>query len=406
MKRGFTLIEMLIVVTILGILMSIVFRLSNVASDTSERASTISRLQRVENCLSGYYAAFGSYPPVAVHGTRNIEASVDSYGIQSLTQTSTLNWNNPNSAWTQVDAACRSQPVDCAYPFPANYSSIIDAVCKGLQENCDNEDVLKIWRERYKWDSATEASVISKLRTGFSDPSSNPGRFSNYTEETEWSELQLFKFGLMSYLLPRYVIMMNGGESSFYTSYAQWTSNNTRPSDPFSGESTTWDDLYRELKNYRESGSTQNASQGAPADITSIPSQAICSRWIVNLEGICTTISCSSVLGTNISGGSGGGFSSDNPYVQVYTPGPNSDDGGGGEPYVLDSISIADGWGNSFYYYSPAPYQSYVLWSAGPNYRTFPPWVPLDSDELQGNSTALEVITDWVADDIVNMSTN
>ena len=53
-RQGFTLIEMLIVVTVLVTLMTIAFRLSNIGSDAEARSKTITRLQKLENCLSGY----------------------------------------------------------------------------------------------------------------------------------------------------------------------------------------------------------------------------------------------------------------------------------------------------------------------------------------------------------------
>lgn len=52
----------------------------------------------------------------------------------------------------------------------------------------------------------------------------------------------------------------------------------------------------------------------------------------------------------------------------------------------------------------PPRTKAYVLWSAGPNGRTFPPWIPLDSDKIKGNDTAKSVISNWIQDDIVNMS--
>ena len=72
-KSGFTLIELLIVTVVVVSLMAIVFRLSGIAGGATDRQETVSRLQRLENCLSGYYAAFGSYPPVPLQGaSRNI----------------------------------------------------------------------------------------------------------------------------------------------------------------------------------------------------------------------------------------------------------------------------------------------------------------------------------------------
>ena len=54
-------------------LMAIVFRLTGIAGSASKRETTVYRMQCLENCLSGYYAVFGSYPPVPLQGaSRNI----------------------------------------------------------------------------------------------------------------------------------------------------------------------------------------------------------------------------------------------------------------------------------------------------------------------------------------------
>ena len=53
-----------------------------------------------------------------------------------------------------------------------------------------------------------------------------------------------------------------------------------------------------------------------------------------------------------------------------------------------------------FYYYSPAPYQTYILWSAGPDGRTFPPWISRDGLDNNAN----RCVSAWIEDDIVNMS--
>jgi len=61
---------------------------------------------------------------------------------------------------------------------------------------------------------------------------------------------------------------------------------------------------------------------------------------------------------------------------------------------------VWDGWDNDFFYYSPAPYQSYILWSAGKNGRTFPPWIV--REDL--NSSVNQCIGAWTEDDILSMS--
>ncbi len=76
--------------------------------------------------------------------------------------------------------------------------------------------------------------------------------------------------------------------------------------------------------------------------------------------------------------------------------------GGGGQLYALDGITCYDGWGNEFYYHSPAPYQSYRLWSAGENKRTFPPWIS-DEEISKLNGTDRTMVLNWLSDDIVKM---
>ena len=65
-NSGFTLVELLIVVVVIAILASIAFKIGGVGEDSSRRNITVERLQMLENALSGYYAAFGSYPALAM----------------------------------------------------------------------------------------------------------------------------------------------------------------------------------------------------------------------------------------------------------------------------------------------------------------------------------------------------
>ena len=61
--------------------------------------------------------------------------------------------------------------------------------------------------------------------------------------------------------------------------------------------------------------------------------------------------------------------------------------------YLQNVYTVRDGWGHDFYYYSPPPYQSYTLWSSGPNGRTFPPWMEKPSGQE-------DRINGWIKDDI------
>jgi hypothetical protein len=208
-------------------------------------------------------------------------------------------------------------------------------------------------------------------------------------DKSEWREIQLFKFGLMSYLLPRYLVMMNSAEE-LYEDYSQWTGNNSLPADPLTGQTySNW----RELQ--RKATSDQNSDI---AHVANVPSQAVCSRWMPNLERVCSGNREIKLFGVTITT-STPELRPGNADFEVYSPGGFDEDTTSGQ-YVLDGVTILDGWDREFYYYSPAPYQSYVLWSAGADGRTFPPWVSRDSLGSQAN----ECIGLWVEDDIVSMS--
>ena len=386
MKRGFTLIEMLVVVAVMVTLMTMVFRLSSVGGDSSRRNTTIVRIQRLENCLSGYYAAFGCYPPVKLHGTRDLNQQVDAHGIQMGSEA--INWNDESKAWRKVNAACRSQPVACNFPFSSDYSGVIDSISQINKEIAENPgDYNKDWDEK----------TCAKFKEGFDDAGAGSGatdRFDANKSKSDWRNIQLFRFGLMSYLLPRYLVMMKGDAASrspfFDGSYSQWEDNNTKPSDPFTGERfNDWQDIQK-LCNSGEKTDT--------AKIANIPTQAVCARWMPNLEGSCRCNHSIKVFGIEIYGQNANGLASGNEHLEIFSPYGGEDNYK--DQYVLDGVSVQDGWWHDLYYYSPAPYQRYTLWSAGPNGRTFPPWI----SKKNLGKTANDVISKWTVDDIIHMS--
>ena len=388
---------MLIVVVVLVTLMTMTFRLSSLGGDSARRNQTIARLQRLENCLSGYYAAFGTYPPVSIHGSRNPWLTVSSHGIQNDNGTENkaiFGWDTEkfrdwistgdgkyyqpeeDIAWLQVEAACRAQPVDCAFPFPEQYGEYVEAKSEQLREYVNTTPGIS---QRMK----------QVFTAGFDDGvSKNLGRFSQYQDATEWKDLQLFKFGLMSYLLPRYLVMMNS-KPSLYRDYAQWTANNSLPCNALTGEA------FSDWERVCDRATSNNKTD--LAEVANIPSQAVCARWMANLEGMVNSQHGSlSVFGVNLTSG-------ENTFaahsLKVYSPGGFDKDSSSGQ-YILDSCTVWDGWDLDFFYYSPAPYQSYILWSAGRNGRTFPPWIA--REEL--DSAANKCVGAWTEDDIVSMS--
>ena len=200
--------------------------------------------------------------------------------------------------------------------------------------------------------------------------------------------------GLMSYLLPRYLVMMNGADDFFNGSFAQWSENNVLPCDPFTGEEyNSW----QEVKGYVDNYGGNQRNRTALARLAGIPSQAVCARWMPNLEGACHCNHPFNLFGIEIYSGNSSELRSDNYDIEIFSP---NDESGGSvkDQYILDGVTVQDGWWHEFYYYSPEPHQKYTLWSAGPNGRTFPPWVPRDDSKMN------QCVAVWTVDDIIHMS--
>lgn len=368
-RKAFTLIELMVAVVVIAILMSIVFRLSGVGTDTQKRNLTASRLQRLENCLSGYYAAFGSYPPVPLQrNSRNFRLKVDDYGVQDQDQ------EESNLSWRNVEAACRAQPVGTLFPFRSTMSDYIKNIANQLRKKATSGE--KRWA----------AFNLAPLKANFDDGTTNIGATLN-------SQDTVFEFGLMSFLLPRYYFMLGCNER--FMTRDEWIVNNTLPSDPQNGQAVaSWDDF----RNWGFSSDGSSNNTGNQWKYSMVPSQAVCARWMPNLEGSCSVLTPQKFFGISIGDGSVSALSAENPGVanMIRYPNPQSP---GQNGYILNAITIVDGWGHEFYYYSAPPYQNYTLWSAGPNGRTFCPWVPLDTL----NSNEATTAGAWMADDIIQM---
>lgn len=395
LKKGFTLVELLIVIVIVAILMAITFRVMGVGEEQTERQNTVLRLHALESAISGYYAAFGSYPPVRLHGSRNIFCKLNRQGIQVLDQV-----EEGVLDWDRVRAACLSQPVAMSYPASAHSLPL-------AKER--SEDLLKLAEEDPEFGSGSTARVPF-------DGIPDTGRFSGKEDEAEWTELNLFKFGLMSFLLPRYIYMMQGADSTLYDAFVQWGDNNNIPCRFEDGiPYDTWEVL---------------ASQSRPSDenynpelwkVALLPSQIVTARWLPYLAGICffyygansfytelwgVDLRCSVPMETWL----------DEPAFRtqtgkpwrrppVYTAGEQQNEQNDfTQAFMPDGVSVMDGWGEEFYYYSPPPHQGYRLWSGGENGKTFPPWISETEIDKKLNANDAKMVREWKFDDIVHMS--
>ena len=368
MKKAFTLVELLIVVVILVTLMAIVFRLAGLGNSQEKRNTTIMHMQRLENCLSGYYAAFGSYPPVALHASQDPYTELDEKTLTQSDQTaSRLEWKN-------VEAACRAQPLAARFPFDKKYKKYIETVSKIISERASSSEP--------RWAAFQARAEV--LVPGF-ETLENVNDVNGWDTLSYWQDVQIFQFGLMSYLLPRYLFMTKGLTDTAVGTLgdcAQWTANNRLAANQNTG------DLFPDWGDQLGANGLNRQNL-----IQRIPSQAVTARWMPNLEGIVASTGALKFYGINVGGGGSGPINVDNPNIEVFK--------GKRAQYVLDAATVQDGWWNEFYYHSEPPYQSYRLWSAGPNGRTFPPWYPLENIQ---NTADRQTAANWVGDDIIFMS--
>ena len=397
-EAGFTLVELLVVTVVLAVLMTMIFKLSGITDISTAKNLTISRMHRLENAISGYYATFGTYPPVKWHGKTNPFVQVDDAGTQDpdggesrdlwgwvdKTGTHVTDPIREEDAWRQVSPACRVQPVAACFPFPkgGEYKDIVLEISASYQ---------KIWEHK------TPRTPLEKIyKYGFDDGvSDNIQRFDPYWWCTSWSELKLFRFGVMSYLLPRYLTMMRGAED-FFSKFRQWTGNNVMPRDPLTGRTFGgWDTMKR---NYLD-GDDESDEKERMAHIANIPSQAACARWMASLEGTVAGFYETELFGVKIVTEETTISAEKGLDELLFMPG-GFQKGKLEEAYLVDTLTVQDGWEKDLYYYSPPPYQNYILWSAGPNGRTFPPWISRENLDQNAN----RCIGYWVNDDIINLS--
>lgn len=343
-RQAFTLIELMVVVAIIAIMIGAVFQLVSTVGQYNKKAETVSRMQRIQNAISGFYAEYGYYPPVPRYTSPDPWQSgvEDDYG-----RPVDRNTEAGFKAACKMAAGCQS--VAFEYPPPMGMDSFIN-------------------QSFQKW--------------GVMSPNSLFGGMNFKTLPADWDRAKLFKFGLLSFLLPRVeVIGFDGSQNQendlepkngFFDS-PQWTKNN-----PVS----TVDKVRERLK----------AQQ--------VIENRTVARWLPNLEGI--VANGGTILGIDThepytaTGGDGGYRTSDVKDAKGKITDVISYEYQG-QKYVLAYITLRDGWDQEFFYYSPPPYQSYTLWSAGPDRNTFPPWIPLTS--LSG--TDRKVAAEMTADDIV-----
>ncbi|MDA3923744.1 MAG: type II secretion system protein [Kiritimatiellae bacterium] len=351
-RSAFTLVELMIVLVVIGILMASVFKLFSAVSANAEKATTNSRLERMRNAISGFYSSYGTYPPVPVcfsSDPLNAEMDKGSGGGIDLPWSGSDDEKANAAYW-----ACRSQPVAFEYPYAQEYDAVINK----------------------KYGSINGANGVF----------GNAASYDSY----EWQDIKMFKFGLMSFLLPRPTLvgLPAANESwsdeqpisGFYRS-GQWTHYNTTSRIGVNGTD-------EELQNALEGQDAQERREVA--------------KWLPNLEGIVSgyTPDADDMMHISLASDhwikkfplSIDSTGEDDNYIGDY-------DHNGGLT-ILHITTVVDGWSEEFFYYSAPPYQSYRIWSAGPDRKTFPPWVPIETL----SSADQKLVSEWIKDDIVGFA--
>lgn len=84
-SRGFTLVEILVVIAIISILIGLLVPTVSYFQYQSRKQSVQSELQRIASALESYNSDFGDYPPSTLNGVKDHEGNDINQGNESLT---------------------------------------------------------------------------------------------------------------------------------------------------------------------------------------------------------------------------------------------------------------------------------------------------------------------------------
>ncbi len=147
-NKGFTLIEIMIVLVIIGILMGLISAAAFKAMESAKKSRAEVDIATLETALSAYEADIGDYPPSAAFADNSFKAWLeDSSGQPS-------SWNGPYMHFKNEDLTSGSDPVcdpwNNAYKYKApgsNNSGFVDIYSFGPDgsNNGGAGDDIKNW---------------------------------------------------------------------------------------------------------------------------------------------------------------------------------------------------------------------------------------------------------------------
>jgi prepilin-type N-terminal cleavage/methylation domain-containing protein len=106
-RGGFTLVEMLTVIAIIGILAGMLFKIGSLISIRTARAQGAERLEHLKLCIEGYYKVYGEYPRASGGSWEKPGASAgtpqDWDNIEREAQAGDSTWQNPGKEhWEEL----------------------------------------------------------------------------------------------------------------------------------------------------------------------------------------------------------------------------------------------------------------------------------------------------------------
>ncbi len=99
--RGFTIVELLIVIVVIGILAAIVVVAFNGITDNARDANRITKIKEISKAIERYYIANGYYPQI-----------IDARGVESSCGSATENWGHCDRNKSLADAIAPYMKID------------------------------------------------------------------------------------------------------------------------------------------------------------------------------------------------------------------------------------------------------------------------------------------------------
>ena len=173
-SRGFTLVELLVVITIIGILVALLLPAVQAAREAARRMRCANNLKQIGLGILGYESTHGVFPPASLHQPKkhNMLTFILPYVEQQSVYekyTFSEHWSNwANRPATQVDIAlflCPTAPHD--HPYVSDY-----ATCEKIGVYLDLIDAGTITR-RSDWTNlfqpCGQVSTMAAVRDGLSN---------------------------------------------------------------------------------------------------------------------------------------------------------------------------------------------------------------------------------------------